>query len=86
MIQSRKISAILALALLIVGCSRIRSLPDIPGEAMRRSPPEGIAARAVAVGAGAPDFRLPAHTGGHWSLKENLAEGPVVLIFYRGYW
>ena len=34
----------------------------------------------------APDFELPTHTGGSSRLSEELAEGPVVLMFYRGFW
>jgi peroxiredoxin len=42
--------------------------------------------RAVTVGHEAPDFTLPDANGAKVSLKERLAEGPVVLVFYRGAW
>lgn len=34
----------------------------------------------------APDFRLEDHTGQDVSLAETLADGPVLLVFYRGHW
>lgn len=34
----------------------------------------------------APDFSLPANDGSTWRLTEALAQGPVLLIFYRGDW
>lgn len=38
------------------------------------------------VGDVAPNFTLPDAKGGQVRLSERLAEGPVVLIFYRGSW
>ncbi len=38
------------------------------------------------VGATAPDFTLPDATGGAVHLADRLAEGPVVVTFYRGAW
>jgi len=32
------------------------------------------------------DFELPDHHGRPWHLGEKLAEGPVLLVFYRGDW
>ena len=44
-------------------------------------------ARALDVGASAPDFRLRDVTHGHdASLSEALAQGPAVVSFYRGEW
>lgn len=40
----------------------------------------------VKVGETAPDFALPDADGQSVSLHERLAQGPVVLIFYRGGW
>ena len=34
----------------------------------------------------APDFTLPDHTGEQVVLYDLLAEGPVLLVFYRGQW
>jgi len=34
----------------------------------------------------ATDFELPDHHGRPWDLSEKLAEGPVLLVFYRGDW
>jgi hypothetical protein len=33
-----------------------------------------------------PDFELPVARGGRWSLKAARAKGPVVIVFYRGFW
>ena len=43
-------------------------------------------AGSVVDGAIAPGFTLPAHDGQVVSLAGELARGPVVLVFYRGYW
>lgn len=40
----------------------------------------------VVTDAFAPDFALPGQDGRVVSLEEELAHGPVVLVFYRGYW
>jgi len=34
----------------------------------------------------APDFTLPDHTGTPVTLSTALADGPVLLVFYRGHW
>jgi peroxiredoxin len=46
----------------------------------------GAAHQACKAGAYAPDFRLPDARGGHVRLRDLLADGPVVLSFYRGGW
>ncbi len=33
-----------------------------------------------------PDFILPDHTGRSVKLSEAYAAGPVLLVFYRGFW
>lgn len=57
-----------------------------PVAATRTSPPPGLEARAVKVGAEAPGFELPRATGGTFSLADARKGGPVVLVFYRGSW
>jgi peroxiredoxin len=52
-------------------------------EALVRS---GIAASSLHEGALAPDFTLPNVDGRPVTLSALLAEGPVVLTFYRGEW
>jgi DnaJ-class molecular chaperone len=42
--------------------------------------------QGLQIGEVAPEFTLPDVTGGNVSLKDVLAEGPVVLSFYRGSW
>jgi peroxiredoxin len=37
-------------------------------------------------GSTAPDFTLPEASGAPYTLSEQLRDGPVVLIFYRGGW
>ncbi|MFE6286650.1 peroxiredoxin-like family protein [Streptomyces sp. NPDC057877] len=70
--------------------SRQQQFPEHVRAVMRRAAQElaesGQADRALAVGANAPSFALPTATGGTVSLDALLAEGPVVLTFYRGAW
>jgi hypothetical protein len=46
----------------------------------------GILEGTVKVGDEAPDFSLTNADGQEFRLRELLAEGPVVLSFYRGKW
>ena len=46
----------------------------------------GIMNRVAKVGQPAPDFTLPNAANQPASLKGLLAQGPVVLSFYRGRW
>jgi peroxiredoxin len=46
----------------------------------------GAFAGAPDVGAPAPSFTLPDARGGDVALSDLLADGPVVLVFYRGAW
>ncbi len=57
----------------------------IPLGAIRRSPPEGIDARVLPVGAAAPDFSLEG-TMGHFRMADAANAGNVLLVFYRGHW
>ncbi|HEU4726582.1 MAG TPA: hypothetical protein VFT22_01790 [Kofleriaceae bacterium] len=43
-------------------------------------------AATVAPDQAAPPFALPAQDGAQVSLAGALAHGPVVLVFYRGFW
>ena len=56
---------------------------DQATEALIRS---GIAARAKKAGDQTPDFTLPNPNGEMVSLSRLLAQGPVVVTFYRGTW
>ncbi len=38
------------------------------------------------VGRAAPDFTLSDHRGKSWTLSRNLKHGPLVLVFYLGYY
>ncbi|MFI0258999.1 peroxiredoxin-like family protein [Streptomyces sp. NPDC017056] len=67
--------------------------PDIPAadravmeRAGRELAESGLAEAALGPGAPAPDFALPAADGRTVTLSGLLAEGPVVLTFYRGAW
>jgi len=46
----------------------------------------GIEGKALRVGERAPSFRLPDQNGQLIELDSLLAEGPTVLVFYRGHW
>ncbi len=67
-----------------------RKLPSDALEIMDRAARELAATRmagsAVGVGAQAPRFTLPSATGKDVALDSLLADGPVVLTFYRGAW
>jgi hypothetical protein len=52
-------------------------------EAVRES---GIAEQAVGIGDRAPEFALPNVQGREVRLGDLLAQGPVILTFYRGVW
>lgn len=41
-----------------------------------------MAEKQVQLGMRAPDFRLPDTEGGHFHLKDELAKGPTMLLFY----
>jgi peroxiredoxin len=53
---------------------------------MERVRAAGTVANALKVGQSAPDFTLPDAFGNPVSLKALLAQGPVVISFYRGEW
>jgi hypothetical protein len=44
------------------------------------------APRAPQLGDKLADFELPDVRGGTWALRDARARGPVVLVFYRGFW
>ncbi len=39
-----------------------------------------------ATGEGAPNFELPDQHGRPFGLAREAAQGPIVLVFYRGDW
>ncbi|MGW4165280.1 peroxiredoxin-like family protein [Streptomyces sp. NPDC004788] len=63
--------------------AEVRAIMNRAGEELAAS---GQADRALPVGAPAPRFTLPTATGDSLSLDALLADGPVVLTFYRGAW
>lgn len=70
--------------------ARQQQIPAEVRQIMQRAGQEladsGQADRALTVGAQAPRFRLPTATGQTVALDDLLADGPVVLTFYRGAW
>ena len=46
----------------------------------------GILDKVLKVGESAPEFSLPDENGNLLELKGLLAQGPVVISFYRGQW
>ena len=58
----------------------------VMGRAARELAESGPADRALGPGATAPTFTLPSATGEVVTLENLLADGPVVLTFYRGAW
>jgi hypothetical protein len=59
------------------------ALMDAATEALIRS---GVAEKAKKIGEAAPDFTLPNISGELVKLSDLLAQGPVVVTFYRGVW
>ena len=68
---------------------------------LEKAPPEGVAVmqratedlkksgildKVLRAGTSAPDFSLPDENGHTVALKGLLAQGPVVIGFYRGLW
>ncbi|MBC7930835.1 MAG: redoxin domain-containing protein [Rubrivivax sp.] len=67
----------------------VSALSCVPGQTTHtQAPPATKTARATPVGVGetAPDFTLEDQRGRKVTLSEARAKGPVVLVFYRGYW
>ena len=86
-VQTRTVLRWLMLpALLLTGCAVVLKAAGYPPYATRTAPPPGLATKALAVGAAAPEFTLATSEGGSWALGEAVREGPVVLVFYRGAW
>ncbi|MBI4870056.1 MAG: AhpC/TSA family protein [Candidatus Riflebacteria bacterium] len=54
--------------------------------ALRDLTRSGLLEHSLKPGARAPDFTLPNSEGKSVQLRELLARGPVVLVFYRGHW
>lgn len=70
----------LALALALVACG---------AEPAATSPVENAPATGnfpPSIGDMAPDFTLPAATGGEVTLSQFRGDRPVVLVFYRAFW
>jgi peroxiredoxin len=40
----------------------------------------------IAVGQRFPAFILPDEQGEPFDLRSELTDGPLILVFYRGYW
>jgi hypothetical protein len=70
----------------ILACATAMRSAGHPPNPTREEPPPGLSTRALAVGSRAPEFTLPATTGGRWSLASAVRKGPVVVLFYRGHW
>jgi peroxiredoxin len=50
------------------------------------SAPNPLSKVKLQVGQIAPDFELPDSTGAARHLSELVADGPLILLFYRGHW
>lgn len=90
--------AVLGVVICFVAVKRRRSIPVILGTAfstliatvfllsifvlMRLPPPQ----TAWAVGQSLPDITLPNQDGREVSITDYRGKGPVLLVFYRGFW
>lgn len=68
-------------ALLTVACSSSPATTDAPEAA-----PQSESTATLSVGDAAPAFSLPSGAGEAVSLASLTADGPAVLVFYRGDW
>jgi len=84
----RALLLIAALALSACTDSEPAPQPDYPATPITVTglTADEAAETARAMGDEAPPFTLPNATGGDVKLADALAEGPVVLTFYRGTW
>lgn len=57
-----------------------------PRRAVEELISSGAAGRALKAGDKAPNFELPDGHGRTFILAERLAQGPVIVVFYRGRW
>lgn len=75
----------LALLCILLSCKSAE-----PGKEAATSTPAAAAAgpttATLSMGANAPSFELPNHDGASVGLAGLTAEGPAVLVFYRGDW
>ena len=51
-----------------------------------QSPAGGVRSTPIGIGDVAPGFTLPDQSGREVTLSDARRTGPVVLVFYRGYW
>ncbi len=58
----------------------------LPTLGARCSLPVDTRTEPVGVREASPDIVLRDQDNALWSLAEKLAEGPVVVVFYRGHW
>lgn len=71
-----------------VGCRQLLPLFGYPPEALRDSAPEGIRAKAIAVGKPAPPLTM-ADGAGAPSTQGEVVLNPGqrhIVVFYRGHW
>ena len=59
---------------------------EIVQKAVKDLKQSGILEKVLKVGESAPEFSLPDVNGNLVELKGLLAQGPVVISFYRGQW
>lgn len=75
------------IALLLTLASALSGAPGQTASAQQQPPPARTARAApLGVGETAPDFTLEDQRGRKVALSDARAKGPVVLVFYRGYW
>ncbi len=78
------LTALLAL-LTLPSCSALLSSAGYPPEARRNTPPEGIEARAAAVGKRAPTIAISDDKGAFIAIGGERLK-PQLVLFYRGAW
>ena len=75
------------IALLLILVPGLSCAPGQSSSTQQSQPPAKTSrAEPVGVGETAPDFTLEDQRGRRVTLSEASAKGPVVVVFYRGYW
>lgn len=81
----RRAALVGLLGFLAAARGRVARAAKMPADALRKTPPEGIAKRVPAVGDPSPGLELPG-TRGTFSLAGTLKSRSVLVLFFRGAW
>jgi hypothetical protein len=78
-----RLISLLVVATCVTAAAQTSQSPLAPPSAKPALKPGEV---ILKVGDKAPDFTLPNGDGKPVSLSEYVSKGPVVIVFYRGFW